>query len=44
VVTVAGTEAQAWQALTGALGVKGLRVCQRWTAPAGVSTFSGVAE
>ena len=41
---VAGTEAEAWEALTAALGVKGLSVGQRWTAPAGVPALSGVAE
>jgi uncharacterized protein YndB with AHSA1/START domain len=41
---VAATEAEAWDALTGALGVKGLRVGQRCTAPAGVPAFSGVVE
>lgn len=40
----AGTEAEAWDTLTAALGVKGLRVGQRWTAPAGVPAHSGVAE
>src|SRR6202011_4281262 len=41
---VAGTEAEAWESLTAALGVKGLSVGQRGTAPAGVPAFSGVAE
>ena len=41
---VAGTEAEAWEALTAALGLKGLSVGQRWTAPAGVPALSGVAE
>jgi uncharacterized protein YndB with AHSA1/START domain len=41
---VAGTEAEAWETLTAALGVKGLSVGQRWTAPAGVPALSGVAE
>ena len=41
---VAGTEAEAWQRLTVALGMKGLSVGQRWTAPAGVPAFGGVAE
>jgi uncharacterized protein YndB with AHSA1/START domain len=41
---VAGTEAEAWEALTTAVGVKGLSVGQRWTAPAGVPALSGVAE
>ena len=33
---VAGTRAEAWDALTAALGVNGVSVGQRWTAPAGV--------
>src|SRR5215831_4842417 len=41
---VAGTEAEAWDALTAALGLKGLSVGQRCTAPAGVPALSGVAE
>ena len=41
---VAGTEAEAWETLTGALGVKGLTVGQRGTAPAGVPALSGVVE
>ncbi len=40
----AGTEAEAWESLTAALGVKGLSVGQRSTAPAGVPAFSGVVE
>ncbi len=40
----AGTEAEAWEALTAALGLTGLGVGQRWTAPAGVPAVSGVAE
>jgi uncharacterized protein YndB with AHSA1/START domain len=40
----AGTEAEAWETLTAALGLKGLSVGQRWTAPAGVPAFGGVAE
>jgi uncharacterized protein YndB with AHSA1/START domain len=43
-VPVAGTEAEAWESLTAALGVKGLSVGQRCAAPAGVPAFSGVAE
>jgi uncharacterized protein YndB with AHSA1/START domain len=43
-VPVAGTEAEAWESLTAALGVKGLSVGQRCTAPAGVPAFSGVVE
>ncbi len=41
---VAGTEAEAWDTLTSALGVKGLSVGQRGTAPAGVPALSGVVE
>jgi uncharacterized protein YndB with AHSA1/START domain len=44
VVPVPGTEAEAWETLTAAVGVKGVSVGQRWTAPAGVPAFSGVAE
>ena len=44
VAPAAGTEAEAWETLTAALGLKGLRVGQRWTAPAGVPALSGVAE
>jgi len=39
-----GTEAEAWEALTAALGATGLRVGQRWTAPTGAPGVSGVAE
>jgi uncharacterized protein YndB with AHSA1/START domain len=44
VYPAAGTEADAWETLTAALGVKGLRVGQRCTAPAGVPALSGVVE
>jgi uncharacterized protein YndB with AHSA1/START domain len=44
VVPVAGTEAEAWDALTTAVGVKGLTVGRRWAAPGGVPAFGGVAE
>lgn len=44
VVPVPGTEAQAWEAATAALGLKGLKAGQRWTAPAGVPAASGVLE
>jgi uncharacterized protein YndB with AHSA1/START domain len=44
VAPVAGTEAEAWETLTAALGQKGLSVGQHWTAPAGVPAFSGLAE
>ena len=43
-VPVAGTDADAWGALTSALGLTGLRVGQRLTAPAGVPALSGVVE
>jgi uncharacterized protein YndB with AHSA1/START domain len=41
---VATTDAESWEALTSALGVKGLSVGQRWTTPAGASPLSGVVE
>src|SRR5207302_2022226 len=44
VAGVAGTEAEAWETLTAALGLKGLSVGQHWTAPAGVPALGGVAE
>jgi hypothetical protein len=44
VTPVAGTEAEAWEALTAALRLKGVSIGQRWTAPAGVPAVSGVAE
>jgi uncharacterized protein YndB with AHSA1/START domain len=44
VAPVAGTEADAWESLTAALGLKGLSVGQRWTAPVGAPALSGVAE
>jgi uncharacterized protein YndB with AHSA1/START domain len=44
VAPAAGTEAEAWESLTAALGAKGLSVGQRWTSPAGVPAFGGVAE
>jgi uncharacterized protein YndB with AHSA1/START domain len=44
VAPVAGTEAEAWDTLTAAVGLKDLSVGQRWTAPAGVPALSGVAE
>ena len=40
----AGTDAESWEALTAALGMKGLSVGQRFTAPAAVPALSGVAE
>ena len=41
---IASTEAEAWETLTAALGVKGVSVGQRWTTPAGVSPLSGILE
>lgn len=38
------TEAETWERLTTALGVKGLSVGEKWTTPAGVSPLSGVVE
>ena len=43
-VPAAGTEAEAWDSLTAAVGLKGVSVGQRWTAPAGVPALSGVVE
>jgi uncharacterized protein YndB with AHSA1/START domain len=40
----AGTEAEVWETLTGALGLKGATVGQHRTAPAGVPAFSGTVE
>src|SRR4029079_16311186 len=44
VAPVAGTEAEAWERLTAALGLNGLSVGQRCAAPAGAPALSGVAE
>lgn len=41
---VAGTEADAWEALTAALGLNGLSVGRRCASPAGAPALSGVAE
>ena len=41
---IASTEAEAWDTLTEALGIKGVSVGQRWTTPAGVSPLGGVVE
>lgn len=40
----AGTDAQVWDTLTTALGLKGVSVGQRWTAPAGAPALAGVVE
>jgi hypothetical protein len=44
VAPVAAAEAEAWERATTALGLKGVRVGQRWTSPPGVPAFSGVVE
>ena len=44
VAPVAVSEADAWDTLTAALGVKGASFGQRWTAPAGVPALRGVVE
>ena len=44
VAPAAGTEAEAWEKAIAALGLKGVRVGQRWTSPAGVPAFGGVVE
>jgi uncharacterized protein YndB with AHSA1/START domain len=41
---VATTDAETWETLTTALGVKGVSVGQRWTTSAGASPLSGVME
>jgi len=43
-VPVPGTEAEAWEMLTGAMGLKGASVGERWTAPMGVPELSGIVE
>ena len=40
----AGTEAEAWETLTAALGLKGVGAGERWTAPAGVPAIGGLVE
>jgi uncharacterized protein YndB with AHSA1/START domain len=40
----AGSEAQAWETLTAALGLEGPCAGQRWTAPAGVPALGGTVE
>ena len=44
IAPAAGTEAEAWETLTAALGLKGVSAGQRWTAPTGVPALSGVVE
>ena len=40
----AGTEAQAWETLTTALGLKGASTGKHWTAPVGVPALCGMVE
>ena len=44
IAPAAGTEAEAWDTLTEALGLKGVSAGQRWAAPAGVPALGGVVE
>jgi uncharacterized protein YndB with AHSA1/START domain len=44
VTPAAGSEAEAWETLTAGLGLKGMSVGQRRSAPTGVPPFSGIAE
>ena len=41
---IATSEAEAWDTLTAAMGVKGAKAGERWTTPAGVSPLGGVVE
>lgn len=43
-VPVAMSEAEAWDALTAALGVKGLSIGERWTSPIGSPGLAGILE
>jgi uncharacterized protein YndB with AHSA1/START domain len=43
-VPVAGTPADAWAALTAALGFNGVKAGQRWVVPTGVPALGGVLE
>jgi hypothetical protein len=44
IAPAAGTEAEAWETLTTALGLKGVSAGQRWSAPAGVPALGGIVE
>ena len=44
VMTPVSAEAEAWETLISALGVKDVRVGQHWTTPAGVRPLGGVLE
>ncbi len=39
-----GTEAEAWETLTAALGLNGVGAGQRWSVPAGVPALGGEVE
>jgi uncharacterized protein YndB with AHSA1/START domain len=41
---VAGTPAQAWSALTGALGLRGVEAGQKWSAATGAPALGGIVE
>src|SRR5437879_13726268 len=43
-VPAQGTEAEAWETLTTAMGLNGVRVGQRYTSPVGVPALSGMVE
>jgi uncharacterized protein YndB with AHSA1/START domain len=42
--TPAGSAAETWEMLSGALGLKGVSAGQRWSAPAGTPALGGVLE
>ena len=44
IAPAAGTEAEAWERLTAAMGLKGVSSGQHWAAPAGVPALHGVVE
>jgi uncharacterized protein YndB with AHSA1/START domain len=44
IAPAAGTVAEGWEALTAAVGLKGVSAGQRWTAPTGVPALSGLVE
>jgi len=44
IAPAAGTEAEAWETLIAALGLKGVSAGQRWSSPAGVPELGGVVE
>jgi hypothetical protein len=44
VTPVACPDAESWETLTSALGVKGVSVGERWTTPSGVRPLGGVVE